>query len=67
MAVGPTLGLFNLESSGNQGSPYSAVSHPSCSGWAAAPVSAALSAAKDKVKAKLALGCCLQIEMKTNR
>lgn len=67
MAGGPTPGLFNLDSSGNQGSPCSAVSHPSCCGWAAAPVSAARSAAKDKVKAKLALGCCLQIEMKTNR
>lgn len=40
---------------------------PHAAGWAAALVSAALPAAEDKVKAKLARGCCLQIEMKTNR
>lgn len=40
---------------------------PHAAGWAAALVSVALLAAEDKVKAKLALGCCLQIEMKTNR
>lgn len=40
---------------------------PHAAGWAAALVSAALSTTEDKVKAKLALGCCLQTEMKTNR
>lgn len=40
---------------------------PHAAGWAEALVSAAVPAAEDKVKAKLALGCCLQIEMKTNR
>lgn len=40
---------------------------PHAAGRAGALVSVTLPAAEDKVKAKLALGCCLQIEMKTNR
>lgn len=40
---------------------------PHAAGWAEALVPAVPPAAEDKVKAKLARGCCLRIEMKTNR